>query len=238
MGLLRQLAKRRTLGISIHPSRVGWDAIALLMPELCCHFNPPIPCGMGHRDCWWYDKKGTVFQSTHPVWDGTCPHNVVRRLTIISIHPSRVGWDFLLRSFNHPLLISIHPSRVGWDLVAVECKPHKAHFNPPIPCGMGRNLQRCDTFTKNISIHPSRVGWDGETMRNFAKRGVFQSTHPVWDGTRRWTKRATCSSYFNPPIPCGMGLSCASHGMTSWIFQSTHPVWDGTTQILLFILKA
>ena len=36
-------------GISIHPSRVGWDQNIHDSKISCCHFNPPIPCGMGRR---------------------------------------------------------------------------------------------------------------------------------------------------------------------------------------------
>ena len=42
-----------------------------------------------------YDTFAMVFQSTHPVWGGT---SATRSLTIalmISIHPPRVGWDYV-----------------------------------------------------------------------------------------------------------------------------------------------
>ncbi len=34
-----------------------------------------------------------VFQSTHPVWDGTYSDDMKELAEKISIHPSRVGWD-------------------------------------------------------------------------------------------------------------------------------------------------
>ena len=65
--------------------------------------------------------------------------------------------------------ISIHPSRVGWDERVVH----------HIISGY------------NISIHPSRVGWDHSlTLRAFGEHG-FQSTHPVWDGTKQLTSNST-----------------------------------------------
>ena len=79
--------------------------------------------------------------------------------------------------------ISIHPSRVGWDDINDEQTENMEHFNPPIPCGMGH-------FVKGIG----------------PKKYEFQSTHPVWDGTRLLKDGET-------PI---------------MVFQSTHPVWDGT----------
>ena len=126
--------------------------------------------------------------------------------------------------------ISIHPSRVGWDLILI----HTIDFIL-------------------ISIHPSRVGWDAEKRVPCGTAILFQSTHPVWDGTQPhhgsffnalfqsthpvWD--GTCDRIhryppvqdFNPPIPCGMGPASASmsaNGISS--FQSTHPVWDGTAK--------
>ena len=145
-------------------------------------FNPPIPCGMGlgghngavqvasisiHPSRVGWDRRNhqrkttaTIFQSTHPVWDGTPSSTSARNDNDISIHPSRVGWDqcdqrralqsHLFQSTHPvwdgtPLLacsrslahISIHPSRVGWDRLCYSSARSPAHFNPPIPCGMG-----------------------------------------------------------------------------------------------------
>ena len=128
--------------------------------------------------------------------------------------------------------ISIHPSRVGWDMIFRSSMVSRKHFNPPIPCGMGRGWRDFRGGVEHISIHPSRVGWDAAYEAPLSTRYVisihpsrvgwdydysklrgriveFQSTHPVWDGTfthgifrRRWR-------HFNPPIPCGMGLRCS-----------------------------
>ncbi len=64
----RQIAQLRD--ISIHPSRVGWD----LASDLLHHMH-------------------NIFQSTHPVWDGTGFYLTPDGEIMISIHPSRVGWD-------------------------------------------------------------------------------------------------------------------------------------------------
>ena len=56
--------------ISIHPSRVGWDAFRGGSVTFTPYFNPPIPCGMG-RSTWTRLSRSLRFQSTHPVWDGT-----------------------------------------------------------------------------------------------------------------------------------------------------------------------
>ena len=124
-------------GISIHPSRVGWDILIYPAAPDHLNFNPPIPCGMGHvkTEADLYSYK---FQSTHPVWDGTftsalylssaldfnppIPCGMGRSPTIThtwlgafqSTHPV---WDGTSAHdvTAHIFGISIHPSRVGWD---------------------------------------------------------------------------------------------------------------------------
>ena len=147
--------------ISIHPSRVGWDALHTYPDPSYIHFNPPIPCGMGpgqgfsrgftesisiHPSRVGWDQwlvvsrlKKDRFQSTHPVWDGT----------------TCCCWlPFAVLRFQ-----STHPV---WDGTGYYQLPdlQQVNFNPPIPCGMGQDLKQ-----------------DTEDS------GVFQSTHPVWDGT-------------------------------------------------------
>ena len=48
---------------------------------------------------------------------------------------------------------------------------------------MGRGVLWHKLNVNNISIHPSRVGWDVELKTLRLGQLVFQSTHPVWDGT-------------------------------------------------------
>ena len=83
-------------------------------------------------------------------------------------------------------------------------------------------------FRGGISIHPSRVGWDEKRFDHHIGQIIFQSTHPVWDGTRLWQARRKTRSDFNPPIPCGMGQRGKRATIGRVKFQSTHPVWDGT----------
>ena len=123
----------------------------------------------------------------------------------ISIHPSRVGWDSKEYQALIAGAISIHPSRVGWDVESSPLLASYKYFNPPIPCGMGHDLVFFSPVERLISIHPSRVGWDKSPASFAAAVGdfnppipcgmgrqkifkpllklLFQSTHPVWDGT-------------------------------------------------------
>ena len=114
-------------------------------------------------DSW--DQPGAAmrfdFNPPIPCGMGPVQHSPVAYVEVISIHPSRVGWDIDILSPILSCRISIHPSRVGWD----------------------RQGYRKDGF-QNISIHPSRVGWDLPTRLRSLRATLFQSTHPVWDGTK------------------------------------------------------
>ena len=65
--------------------------------------------------------------------------------------------------------------------------------------------ERAVVASRGISIHPSRVGWDFLAEINTYSVVIFQSTHPVWDGTTIYFRKAQATVHFNPPIPCGMG---------------------------------
>ena len=147
-----------------------------------------------------------AFQSTHPVWDGTCSHYFPRVPGANFNPPIPCGmgpnpFNVLLGGGD----ISIHPSRVGWDAFHVIA----AHLF-------------------EISIHPSRVGWDASTKEQRITFDEFQSTHPVWDGTVPDFSKMTYSQDFNPPIPCGMGH--AAQAVVDYVSQiSIHPSrvgWD------------
>ena len=80
------------------------------------NFNPPTPCGVGHRHVSQFFVQIRPFQSTHPVWGGTAT----------------------VRPFKTEKTISIHPPRVGWDRRREHGNDRIWNFNPPTPCGVGR----------------------------------------------------------------------------------------------------
>ena len=146
------------------------------------YFNPPIPCGMGRRAAR-ANFGRDLFQSTHPVWDGTRPASFAAARGCISIHPSRVGWDTLSQSVRRCTLIfqSTHPVWDGTYHMASRVAS-RGDFNPPIPCGMGRRVADGGASDLTISIHPSRVGWDLRRLRSRAQLCI--SIHPSrvgWD---------------------------------------------------------
>ena len=215
--------------ISIHPSRVGWDQQRSARPSRVRNFNPPIPCGMGQQAGIRRFGRDS-FQSTHPVWDGTCEHGTLHGMIFNFNPPIPCGMGPSERSFSKPFVFLFQSTHPVWD----GTPPQLFYF-----------------FAAKISIHPSRVGWDDTdiprgsrpsefqsthpvwdgTPRSMMPRetGIFQSTHPVWDGTQQHCSRCDQRRNFNPPIPCGMGRITDGERPRDGAFQSTHPVWDGTS---------
>ena len=146
------------------------------------------------------------------MWDGTIQGQRISSSIVISIHPSRVGWDQRRRRagrrpahFNPPI-----PCGMGPDCIAY-CALDFPHFNPPIPCGMGQSSAS--------RARPSRL---------------FQSTHPVWDGTYNLFGNIQSTADFNPPIPCGMGHLKYGKGVPVSAI-SIHPSrvgWDPAHQVI------
>ena len=81
-------------GISIHPPRVGRDPNDPVCRSAPRYFNPPSPCGEGLCRCFSPSNR-PGFQSTLPVWGGTPPPKWDGFRHWISIHPPRVGRDWL-----------------------------------------------------------------------------------------------------------------------------------------------
>ena len=119
---------------------------------------------------------------------------------------------------------------MGWDCLVLAYNIGRRYFNPPIPCGMGHVRVTNSSFRSPFqSTHPV---WDGTRAEILRPRAIaFQSTHPVWDGTDRSQHQQLNGYDFNPPIPCGMGQTPLALLCRRCVFQSTHPVWDGTTAI-------
>ena len=140
------------------------------------------------------------------MWDGTIATSYARTLATIfqSTHPV---WDGTIEANTTRKL--------------------EPNFNPPIPCGMGLVFRVPSINIPEFqSTHPV---WDGTFVFHVRRGSVsFQSTHPVWDGTLSIKRRSYHTIHFNPPIPCGMGLSSVLFNLTI-VFISIHPSrvgWD------------
>ena len=75
------------------------------------------------------------FQSTHPVWDGTFDSIVKVAVEEDFNPPIPCGMGpNVVSAVLTPALISIHPSRVGWDSIAdnVEVAPDEFQSTHPV----------------------------------------------------------------------------------------------------------
>ena len=78
-----------------------------------------------------------------------------------------------------------------------------------------------------ISIHPPRAGWDHLNQAFGFDPFYFNPPTPCGVGlTGRMQQREYQD--FNPPTPCGVGRADVAAVMEAYIFQSTHPVRGGT----------
>ena len=123
----------------------------------------------------------------------------------ISIHPPRAGRDLERQVQKMTQGISIHPPRAGRDPVHVYDDSNMIRFQSTLPVRGGTTLISCRCVAMEISIHPPRAGRDR------------------WTAIHRRRVR-----YFNPPSPCGEGLSRYGSSVTAERFQSTLPVRGGT----------
>ena len=200
-----------------------------------------------------FDAKLVVsgFQSTRPVRGGTQWALDAATLKVISIHPPRAGRDHHHPQRRDKYEISIHPPRAGRDFTWVtmcsviwyfnppapcgaglcnggEIFRQSRHFNPPAPCGAGHRGRRRPCVKQDISIHPPRAGRDiKERLERLITIKI--SIHPPRAGRDLQILRCHSSwKNFNPPAPCGAGLTEIVVDSVKLQFQSTRPVRGGT----------
>ena len=220
----RNPSSNQSQNISIHASRMGCDHTSTGTTPSTARFQSTHPVwdatdfAMNHsQDCKFQSTHPVWdattlrqqaaephgFQSTHPVWDATIQADTTPVNRGISIHASRMGCDIALIAWHRVPRISIHASRMGCDA---------PRFGSAVSAG--------------ISIHASRMGCDSASFEANERATTFQSTHPVWDATRRifvhthrlfisiHASRMGCDRFrhgrialkcdFNPRIPYGM----------------------------------
>ena len=173
-------------------------------------------------------RSSHSFQSTHPAWGATEPHNI------------------LFPSF----LISIHAPRVGCDGATVYAREAARHFNPRTPRGVRLAVSR--HFASWMTFQSTHPAW-GATQSFAAFKTIvsgFQSTHPAWGATAKaayddfdedisiHAPRVGCDFnnlipfiyliYFNPRTPRGVRHCLLLRVYNLLLFQSTHPAWGAT----------
>ena len=153
-----------------------------LVVDTAIGFNPPSPCGEGPGKA----GKLTIiseFQSTLPVWGGTCPS--CRRWPRAAFQSTLPVWGGTLSSAwgDEPTApVSIHPPRVGRDLTIRAAEEDAVRFQSTLPVWGGTAGISAICELTEVSIHPPRVGRDSLAAQ-----------------------RRSLSSGFNPPSPCGEG---------------------------------
>ena len=214
-----------------------------------------------------------AFQSTHPVRGGTRSAAGISSSSAVSIHPPRAGWDAyavgdvrMYEGFQstHPVrggtssmqrmgctlaFQSTHPVRGGTPRSRRSASrtsgfqsthPVRGGTIPPFPAGSGSSFQSTHpvrggtsagwprAIRRNVSIHPPRAGWD-PVMCFTVNTAVSRFNPPTPCGVGLSIIKAdVILDSFNPPTPCGVGPALNGQTVAQLLFQSTHPVRGGT----------
>ena len=128
---------------------------------------------------------------------------VTLRFADISIHPPLAGRDTARDIKGDLLYISIHPPLAGRDPGQPSPAGKPGHFNPPAPCGAGRERIAVIEDGQDISIHPPLAGRDNPFYGSYASN--FISIHPPLAGRDGQSGDRPPPEHFNPPAPCGAG---------------------------------
>ena len=172
-------------GISIHPPLAGRD------PHKPCHspnldisIHPPL-AGRDRgrlRSC----AHGTIFQSTRPLRGGTARDFVLMQTDAFqSTRPLRGGTRSAKDWRDYTRFQSTRPLR-GGTWATSRRTPSSSHFNPPAPCGAGRQILRGRGHGLYFNP-PAPCGAGPGTMSRITIFRQFQSTRPLRGGTA--TKR-------------------------------------------------
>ena len=208
---------------STRPLRGGTSAIDIPHVPTAFQSTRPLRGGTSFRP---RRQPAESFQSTRPLRGGTCRRHETEVCLGISIHPPLAG-----RDFTQPVI-----------------RLRGVNFNPPAPCGAGRNSTPQPTYlvqfqstrplrggtstswtsasAARISIHPPLAGRDATRRRSRRTSSNFNPPAPCGAG-RSHPAFYTYPSDFNPPAPCGAGQRSCTKKLckTSHIAQKVHLPW-------------
>ena len=129
------------------------------MVLLFMYFNPPAPCGAG-------PVRAAMSEGGVP----------------ISIHPPLAGRDQISAQQIATTKISIHPPLAGRDLTDTVISFSSMYFNPPAPCGAGRQILLGLSLQHNFNP-PAPCGAGPLAAIVDIVVSTFQSTRPLRGGT-------------------------------------------------------
>ena len=200
-------------------------------------------------------KIGNIaqFQSTLPMRGGTTVRKILTAPLEISIHPPHAGRDAIRPASRRMEPYFNPPSPCGEGLRLFHCSASSAvfqstlpmrggtgrkgaekgagqYFNPPSPCGEGPTGSGRSCWTRPISIHPPHAGRDSIVPWKRPRKEI--SIHPPHAGRDLFAGgNRVLNVDFNPPSPCGEGLSGAGADRRGQAFQSTLPMRGGTLSL-------
>ena len=103
--------------------------------------------------------------------------------------------------------------------------PSSSHFNPPAPCGAGRQILRGRGHGLYFNPPaPCGAGHRSPGCRDAAR--YFNPPAPCGAGPRQF-RQIAAESDFNPPAPCGAGQGTALADSSSWNFNPPAPCGAG-----------
>ena len=155
-----------------------------------------------------FQKRGSKFQSTLPVWGAT-------PLMFRCLYPHY--------NFNPRSPCGERPAN-GEDWA-----PPALNFNPRSPCG--ERLHSIDniSISSGISIHAPRVGSDLTTnTRTSAHQSISIHAPRVGSDLNQPLQYRGLLYHFNPRSPCGERQPEPDAESLLVLFQSTLPVWGAT----------
>ena len=110
----------------------------------------------------------------------------------------------------------------------MQSKRSRLYFNPPTPCGVGREHSSGSRANIYISIHHPLRGGTAERRARVMQRQHFNPPTPCGVGHLGWIPKGRAITDFNPPTPCGVGLSTLLPPLISIIISNppTPCGWD------------
>ena len=136
---------------------MGGDDTACWKVFVDYNFNPRLPDGRRHAN-FAGKRRPLIFQSTPPGWEATMETPRNSDNYDISIHASRMGGDYMKKSYRRTNTISIHASRMGGDRHHIARGGHHHYFNPRLPDGRRRHL--FDPMNRQYLFQSTPPGWE------------------------------------------------------------------------------
>ena len=130
----------------------------------------------------------------------------------VSIHPPRVGRDRIKNYCNPDMLDFNPPSPCGEGLpFDPSTKLELPEFQSTLPVWGGTTVHTTSLLPGYISIHPPRVGRDAKARRSLSRVSYFNPPSPCGEGPSLHAVDVT-GCLFQSTLPVWGGTRCARSG--------------------------